>query len=52
MCHVEMLGVKNLMSLSINDQLTEKLGLLDPIIIKKKEHWNLSTKIKSEKVKK
>ena len=51
MCHVEMLGVKNLMSLSINDQLTEKLGLLDPIIIKKK-HWNLSTKIKSEKVKK
>ena len=35
MCHVEMLGVKNLISLSINDQLTEKLGLLDLIIIKK-----------------
>ena len=35
MCHIEMLGVKNLISLSINDQLTEKLGLLDLIIIKK-----------------
>ena len=51
MCHVEMLEVNNLMSLSINDQVTEKLGLLDPIIITKK-HWNLSYKIKSEKVKK